>query len=178
MEIDKKADSQYAKLTSASTHGENTENNDFIPEYYESNGSILHYISTFWSTLTYSWIKPLLTLGNQRALISEDLIPLFALDQGQNIYNLFQNAWNEQLTHGFKASLPKAMVKAFSFPFIMAGLLKLVHDTCLFSGPYLLNKIILFLKSPTAKFSEGLTYVLLLLVTQVMMAVCLRQYFW
>jgi ABC-type multidrug transport system fused ATPase/permease subunit len=61
---------------------------------------------------------------------------------------------------------------------MMAGLLKLVHDSCLFIGPILLKDIINYLNEKETNLKKGLTYVFYLFLSQLAMSLCLRQYFW
>lgn len=41
----------------------------------------------------------------------------------------------------------KSMFRSFGLPFMLAAILKLVHDICQFMGPVMLNRVINFLKS-------------------------------
>ncbi len=43
-------------------------------------------------------------------------------------------------------SLPRALVKAFGLPFLVAGCYKFVNDILVFAGPVLLNRIIAFVQ--------------------------------
>lgn len=144
-------------------------------------------ISSLWSSLTFSWMRPLLELGSKRPLENSDLGRLDLHDQARSIYELFKMSWeNSGRSFDEKSSenesknrsLVWTLIEAYGFPFILAGFLKLFHDSCLFLGPVLLNRIILFLKDPSLPLSTGLFYVFLLFLSQMLMAFCLRQYFW
>ena len=128
------------------------------------------------NTLLFFWVQPLLRLGNAQPLNLTDLYNLDKKDQASNIYDKFYEAWQLQLQRP-EPSLAWAFVKSFGTPFFMAGLLKLVHDCLIFVGPILLNRIITFLDNPDKPVSLGLTYVLALFISQVIMSICLRQYF-
>ena len=39
------------------------------------------------------------------------------------------------------------MFRSFGLPFLLAAILKLVHDICQFMGPVMLNRVINFLKA-------------------------------
>lgn len=66
----------------------------------------------------------------------------------------FEQRWQEELNArvktGKKPSLSRAFVKAFGGPFFLAGLLKLLHDSLLFSGPVILKRSSFLSPSPHA----------------------------
>jgi len=74
-------------------------------------------------------------------------------------------------------SLSRALAYAFGLDFIKAGLLKLVHDVLIFVGPYVLNRLIYFLRDETAPLSRGIYLTLAVTVSQLVMSFCLRHYF-
>ena len=108
--------------------------------------------------------------------------------------NAFRKNWKSQIhkikqattdtitdattTATIKPSLTKTFLSVFGFPFMIAGLLKLVHDSCIFVGPNILNKIILFLGDPSQPRIVGIKYVVILFIANLTMSLCLRQYFW
>jgi hypothetical protein len=147
-----------------------------------------------WNVLTFAWMKPLLALGNTRALEQTDLYPLPHADTASAIYSRFRHYWRKELAKRTapsvkgaadsdavdteKASLVRALGGAFGWPFICAGVLKLIHDSCIFVGPLLLNDLIHLLSDPNAPASLGYYYVGGLFAANFMMSLCLRQYFW
>ncbi|CAB9522599.1 Multiple drug resistance-associated protein-like transporter 1 [Seminavis robusta] len=74
-------------------------------------------------------------------------------------------------------SLVIALAKSFGREFMLAGLLKLVHDACIFVGPQVLNAMIYYLRNAKAPMSEGLGLTALVTVSQLAMSFCLRHYF-
>lgn len=88
------------------------------------------------------------------------------------------NARTDEEKARIQPSLAKTYLYVFGYPFMVAGALKLVHDSCLFIGPNVLNKIIVFLGDPSQPQSVGLQYVAILFVANLTMSLCLRQYFW
>ena len=125
----------------------------------------------------FMWIKPLLELGNKRPLDPSDLFELEENDKASNVYASFTEAWQRQHAIKKEPSLVMAYARAFGMPFLMAGGLKLIHDMLIFVGPYLLNKIIHFLDDPSEPVENGLYYVLGLFAANLIMSLCLRQYF-
>jgi len=78
-------------------------------------------------------------------------------------------------------SLARCLWKAFGSDFIRAGVLKLVHDLCIFVGPQVLNRLILFLGNgagtAVGAMREGLLLTVLVTASQITMSLCLRHYF-
>ena len=75
-------------------------------------------------------------------------------------------------------SLIRALYNAFGTDFLYAGLYKLVHDSNLFVGPMVLNKLIQFLRNDSANLSEGFALVAIVTCSQIIMSITLRHYFY
>lgn len=75
-------------------------------------------------------------------------------------------------------SLIRALYKAFGADFLRAGIYKLVHDSNLFVGPLVLNKLIRFLRDESASIYDGLSLVLVVTLSQIVMSITLRHYFY
>jgi ATP-binding cassette, subfamily C (CFTR/MRP), member 1 len=143
----------------------------------QNDSSVLGTLKEIGDTTLFMWMKPVLELGNRQPLDFADLLELNPEDQAETVNEQFQRAWNLQLTTKEIPSIIMAYAHAFGYPFYLAGGLKLIHDLLIFSGPYFLNKIIYFLDDPSQPLSVGLTYVALLFLTNCLMSLCLRQYF-
>ncbi|KAG6950353.1 hypothetical protein JG688_00014194 [Phytophthora aleatoria] len=124
----------------------------------------------------FTWVTPLMKLGNERPLESDDLFQLDPYNRATNVSKKFADAWAQQ-THSGKPSLVWALGKAFGFKFVVAGFLKLIHDSLQFVGPMIIKDIIAYLSDPTAPLSEGLTYAAVIFVSGVVQSFALRQYF-
>lgn len=166
---------------------------DYGREVDEGNMShICRVLGKLWGIISFAWMRPLLETGSVRRLEPDDLYELAQADCAKGVFDTFSREWKEEVrksrversferhsgnSYGVP-SLSRVFFRAFGSPFIMAGGLKLVHDTLLFSGPYLLNKMILFLSDPSQPKSAGFTLVFAFFITQSLMSLCLRQYFW
>ncbi|KAF4031150.1 ABC transporter [Phytophthora infestans] len=124
----------------------------------------------------FSWVTPLMKLGNERPLESDDLFQLDPHNRAANVSKKFADAWEQQTRSG-KPSLVWALSKAFGFKFIVAGFLKLIHDSLQFVGPMVIKDIIAYLSDPTAPLSKGLTYAAVIFAAGVVQSFALRQYF-
>ena len=127
------------------------------PSYEEKAG--------FFSKILFMWLNPLLTLGNKRTLNPEDLpqlsyswfwpLPLVPVTRQSEFTRQFRRNGRRRRKRGWfwsfwiprSPSLVKSMFRSFGLPFMLAAILKLVHDICQFMGPVMLNRVINFLKS-------------------------------
>ena len=78
--------------------------------------------------------------------------------------------------NAYQPSLIKALYHAFGHDFVRAGLLKLIHDTNLFVGPQVLNRLIRFLRNKDAPLSYGITLMFIGTYSFLWFFVCLDMY--
>jgi ABC-type multidrug transport system fused ATPase/permease subunit len=128
------------------------------------------------ASVFFSWVTPLMQLGNRRPLQHDDLYQLNPSNRAKNLSKKFQHVWAKQL-ESKKPSLSWALAKGFGGQIAMAGGLKLIHDTLQFVGPMMIKDIISFLKDPNAPLSEGLSYAAIVFISGVVQSFTLRQYF-
>ena len=143
--------------------------------------------ANIWDKLTFGWMAPLMRLGNaKKRLDPEDLrqLPLPHDARTKHLGDAFKKAWAEELSRakldekGSEPSLMLTLARAFGFDCIVWGfVLKFIHDSCVFVGPQVLNKMILFLGSDEYPLSYGLQLTLAVTASQMTMSFCLRHYF-
>ncbi|VEU33618.1 unnamed protein product [Pseudo-nitzschia multistriata] len=144
-------------------------------------------LAGIWSKLTFGWMEPLMRLGNaKKKLDPEDIskIPLPIDGQTKNLQDAFHNFWEKELAKAkssggtVEPSLMMALARAYGFDCIVGGfVLKFIHDSCVFVGPQVLNKMILFLESDEYPLSYGLWLTAAVTLSQLTMSFCLRHYF-
>lgn len=136
--------------------------------------------SGFWSKLFFGWISVLLHRGNGKKRLDDDDLKEFPLPESCTTDVLsqgFEKAWEEELKKS-SPSLARALFQAFGFDFVVGGFcLKLIHDSALFVGPQVLNGIMHFLQDENAPLSRGLWLTFAVTISQVVMSLCLRHYF-
>ncbi|GAB9464782.1 Atp-binding protein [Globisporangium polare] len=128
------------------------------------------------SAALFSWVNPVMELGNARPLQHEDLYQLDPDNRAHNVSDAFQTAWRAQEKLA-KPSLTWALAQTFGGQIAKAGFLKFVHDSLQFVGPLMIKDIIAFLKDPDAPMSQGLTYAGIVFVSGVIQSFMLRNYF-
>jgi len=135
--------------------------------------------SSFISRLVFGWFTPILERGNEKKRLDpKDLeaIPLPPDCSTAEVWSAFERCWQVQLEKEHP-SLFRALLSAYGYEFITAGVLKLVHDCSVFVGPQVLHALILFLRDDQASIWRGLWLTILVTFSQLIMSICLRHYF-
>lgn len=141
--------------------------------------------SNIWSQLVFKWFTPILYRGNENKKLDQtdlDLIPLPSHCSTEYSSAQFQTYWNQEIRNNpSNPSLVKAIFLSFGSDFVQAGILKFIHDLCLFVGPQVLRGMILYLRQPYERMGSTLLYGLALTASvtcsQIAMSLCLRHYF-
>ena len=140
-----------------------------------------------WDKLTFGWMNPLMQLGNAKKKLDPDDIRQLPLPNDARtgyLRDAFEEAWTKEMSKA-KAnggekdpSLIMTLFRAFGFDCVVNGfILKIIHDSCVFVGPLVLNRMILFLGSDEYPISYGLLLTLAVTLSQLTMSFCLRHYF-
>ncbi|XP_068652459.1 ABC transporter C family member 13 [Aristolochia californica] len=110
----------------------------------------------YWHLLTFKPISPVMDLGVTKQLDFEDLIQLPQELDPLYCQTTLLKCWEtEQSEHYSHPSLFRAMFRAYGWPYMRLGLLKVVNDGIAFMGPLLLNKLIWFIQQGSAEM-DGL----------------------
>jgi len=141
------------------------------------------------SSLTFNWFLPLLDLGNcKEQLDPEDLdvLPLPPSCQADPVSKSFEYYWDMAKEKSkimkskgeiWEPSVARCLFRAYGKDYFIAGLLKLVHDINIFVGPVVLHGLVEFLSDPNAPLRHGLLLTLYVTLSQLIMSLCLRHYF-
>ncbi|RHY34520.1 hypothetical protein DYB32_000893 [Aphanomyces invadans] len=120
-------------------------------------------------------MNPVMELGNKRPLEMDDLFQLNPDLRANAASARFRKCWDMELQKT-SPSLAAALFRAFGAKFMAAGALRFIRDTLQFIGPFVLQRVIAFLLTPTALVSEGLVYVGLVFVGGILQSLCFRNY--
>lgn len=134
---------------------------------------------TWFDKLVFKWFTPILDRGNEKKKLDQDdldLLPLPTDCMTDDVVMRFDYYWMREVQAG-SPSLIRALYQAFGADYIRAGILKLVHDLCVFVGPQVLHAIIVFLRDPAAPLWHGLALTAAVTLSQLTMSLCLRHYF-
>ncbi|KAJ1949962.1 hypothetical protein FBU59_000908, partial [Linderina macrospora] len=139
--------------------------------------------ANIFSQLTFSWMSPLLKLGQTKVLTESDLWDLPRKYAPSKIAAVFEEKWQRELDNGEKRrpSVIRALWNTLGLPFALAGLYKLIQDILQFTQPVLLSKLIGFVSSFSTDnpqpISNGYFYAFSMLVLQIVQTLFLHQYF-
>eukprot|EP00753_Platysulcus_tardus_P003847 PLAT12496.16.p1 GENE.PLAT12496.16~~PLAT12496.16.p1 ORF type:complete len:1587 (+),score=934.98 PLAT12496.16:2689-7449(+) len=130
------------------------------------------------STVTFSWMSPIMATGYLRQLRYSDLFPIRPSESAAAVAERLRVAWARQMERGEEnASLARALWSAFGGTFACAGLFKFIYDLQQFVGPQILKRLIRFLGDDGADWHVGLVLTGIMLGSAVIQSVVLHQYF-
>jgi ATP-binding cassette subfamily C (CFTR/MRP) protein 1 len=134
---------------------------------------------TLWQRVTFSWLSPLLTVGQQRQLQSADVPPLCARDDPDTVRTAFDAAWAAAPPGPHR--LTRALLWMERDVLLKAGLAKFVHDTVMFASPSALRALLCHISgTPGPSWSAGLPgwfLVFIMFTTSLLQCVTIAQYF-
>ncbi|KAJ2609708.1 hypothetical protein H4S08_003934 [Coemansia sp. RSA 1365] len=99
--------------------------------------------ANIFSTLTFSWMTPLLEKGFRKPLEMEDTWELSQQYRPEIVTAEFQRNWQRELRSG-NPSLFRATMRTYGFSWALSGFYKLVKDLVAFLNPILLSRLIGF----------------------------------
>ena len=134
--------------------------------------------ASIFSKSIFSWINPLLDLGQKRPLEQDDIEPLSHRDKVETLKCKFNREWTKELLlPKEKRSLFRALRRAHGSLFYFAGILKIFQTLLMFLPPLLLNIIIKFIGDPDQPSWYGYTIIFSMFVTSIAQTIFLNQYF-
>ncbi|EQC40658.1 hypothetical protein SDRG_01736 [Saprolegnia diclina VS20] len=116
---------------------------------------------TWRSYFFFTWVTPLLELGRTRPLDADDLYELKPEYRAINVASRFEECWQQELARP-SPSLVRALFRAFGARFLFAGLLRFLRTSLEFVSPFVIKRMIAFLRDDDAPMSSG--YVLVAIV--------------
>uniref|UniRef100_A0AAX7UF42 Multidrug resistance-associated protein 4 n=1 Tax=Astatotilapia calliptera TaxID=8154 RepID=A0AAX7UF42_ASTCA len=113
----------------------------------------------------FSWLTPLLQLGQKRRLEENDMYSILKEDQSEALGEELQRFWDREVRHAtkelLKPKLTRVLIKCYGRSYVMAGIFVFFLETIKVIQPLLLGKIILFFENgdPDDQRSLGMAYV-------------------
>jgi ABC-type multidrug transport system fused ATPase/permease subunit len=118
------------------------------------------------STLTYSWLNPVLALSAQKSIGQKDLPRLSQVDETTRLCDALEANWTIQLEKSrydpSAAIFSKALFATFGKSIVIAGIFKLLQDAFTLLTPVVLGLLIRFIQDESKPFWHGLMYALIL----------------
>ncbi|PVV01479.1 hypothetical protein BB560_004101 [Smittium megazygosporum] len=136
--------------------------------------------SNIFSTLTFSWMQPLITNGYKTSVKSTDLLQIPQSVQTRYASNSFWENWQYEREKN-RNSILIALAKSFGSWYLFSGILKFFFDILQFVQPVLLKQLLEFVKSYSKDTSIGpalgIYYTVAMLVLSIIQTLVLHQYF-
>ncbi|EXC22157.1 ABC transporter C family member 3 [Morus notabilis] len=132
------------------------------------------------SILSFSWIGPLIALGNKKTLDLED-VP--QLDVGDSVVGIFSTLKSKidsdcgDVSRVTTLKLVKALFLSVWKDFLLAGLLTLLYTIACYVGPYLIDTLVQYLNGRREFKNEGYMLVSTFCLAKIVECLSLRQLF-
>ncbi|XP_039119671.1 LOW QUALITY PROTEIN: ABC transporter C family member 13 [Dioscorea cayenensis subsp. rotundata] len=116
----------------------------------------------YWHMLTFQFVNPMMSLGVTKQLDLEDLVSLPLDLMPSPCHDTFLRCWvAEEHKNQSKSLLFRVICKAYGWPYLRLGLLKVLNDSLSFLSPLLLNRLIKFLQQGSGNI-DGYTLAILM----------------
>ncbi|KAJ2215008.1 hypothetical protein EV179_002538 [Coemansia sp. RSA 487] len=138
--------------------------------------------ANIFSRMSFSWISPLLVLGQHRPIEESDLWKLPTKRAPLSVVEKFDASWQSELDkgQGRASSLLRALFNTHGALFAIAGVFKLFQDLMQFAQPMLLAHLIEFAATYATDrpqpISHGVFYAVVMFVCQIVLTVFLHHY--
>ncbi|XP_071742425.1 ABC transporter C family member 8-like isoform X2 [Rutidosis leptorrhynchoides] len=135
---------------------------------------------SFLSTLTFSWVNPILVLGYRKPLVLEEIPHLAPIDQASVAHEKFKKAWDSLQTE--KASnnvnmVPKALAKVYLREMILSGVCIFLRTISVIVSPLLLYAFVDYSNREIKDLHQGLLLVGCLILVKITESLSQRQFF-
>lgn len=142
-----------------------------------SSGKKIAPNGNLFSQFFFMWLNPVFKVGYKRALEMSDLLYLSPKDESKRLGDTFESLWSEETKKKSSPSLLKPMLKTFWLDLLISGILKLIQDILVFTGPFFLRKLIQFINDKDQPFWIGVLYAFAIGIASVIQSITLHQYF-
>ncbi|KAK6911943.1 ABC transporter-like, ATP-binding domain [Dillenia turbinata] len=136
--------------------------------------------SSFFSKLTFSWINPLLHLGNVKILVVEDIPSLELEDEADLAYQNFARTWNElrdKSPNYSKNLVFWALARIYVKENLIVGIYAFLRTIAVVASPLLLYAFVQYSNNDEENVHEGLAIVGCLVVAKVVESFTQRHWF-
>ncbi|KAH6790126.1 multidrug resistance-associated protein 6 [Perilla frutescens var. frutescens] len=137
--------------------------------------------ASIFSKLWFSWISPLLHLGNSKSLNLDDIPPLGSEDEALLAYKNFDEAWNivkeEKGTKSSKHLALRAITRVYWKSMVLTGICALFRTVSVVATPLLLHAFVSYSNLENKNFKKGVSLVGLLIVLKVVESLSYRQFY-
>ncbi|RZB51172.1 ABC transporter C family member 3 isoform C, partial [Glycine soja] len=171
---------KLAPLEEALLNGHSSVCNNSDSRETRVNKNLTRYSNAgFFSILTFSWISPLITLGNEKTLDHEDLPLLATDDSAYGVFPTFRNKLESEcgsLRNVTTLKLAKVLFLSTWQGILLSGLFAFLYTCASYVGPFLIDIFVQYLNGEHKFKNEG--YVLAMAFVAAKLVECLSQRHW
>jgi len=172
---------KHAPLEESLLNGEDRVNNNNSDSKKTQRNEISTSYSNagFFSILTFSWMTPLITLGNKKILDHEDLPLLSTNDSANKTFSTFKNKLELEcgnVRNLTTTNLAKVLFFSTWQGILLSGFFALVYTCATYVGPYLVDNLVQYLNDENKVKNEG--YILAMTFVAAKLVECLMQRQW
>ncbi|POR37584.1 ABC transporter [Tolypocladium paradoxum] len=133
--------------------------------------------ASLFSTLTFSWMTPMMAFGYKHRVTEDDLPELAKSDTTGASANAFGSAWRAELDRRKEPSIWRALFHGFGRAYVQALLFKAGADIFSLLQPQLLRSLMSFVGSRQGNLSNGIAIASAMFLVSVAQSLCLHQCF-
>ncbi|RDX98555.1 ABC transporter C family member 3, partial [Mucuna pruriens] len=171
---------KLAPLEEALLNGDSSATNNSDHSKTRGNENLTRYSNAgFFSILTFSWISPLITLGNEKTLDHEDLPLLATDDSAYGVFPTFRNKLESEcgsVRNVTTLKLAKVLFLSTWKGILLSGLFAFLYTFASYVGPFLIDILVQYLNGEQKFKNEG--YVLAMAFVAAKLVECLTQRHW
>ncbi|WCJ33051.1 ABC transporter C family member 3 [Euphorbia peplus] len=130
--------------------------------------------ASFFSILTFSWMSPIIAIGNKKTLDLDDVPQLYSEDTAAVMFPVFRSNLDDSSVTTFK--LAKALIVSFWKEILWTGLFSLLYTSASYVGPYLIDSFIRCLNGRGEFVNEGYLLVFTFFVAKLVECLSLRHW--
>ncbi|KAL2956307.1 hypothetical protein AAZX31_18G077700 [Glycine max] len=167
---------KLASLEEPLLNGDSKVQNNSDPSKTKGNN---YSIAGVFSILTFSWISPIITLGNEKTLEHEDLPLLATDDSAYGVFPTFRNKLESEcgsVRNVTTLKLVKVLFLSTWQGILLSGLFALLYTCASYVGPFLIEIFVQYLNGEQKFKNEG--YVLAMAFVAAKLVECLSQRHW
>ncbi|KAG5017599.1 hypothetical protein JHK85_023735 [Glycine max] len=168
---------KLAPLEEPLLNGDSNVSNNSVPIKARGNENLTWYSNAgFFSILTFSWISPLITLGNEKTLEHEDLPHLATDDSVAGIFPTLRNKLESEcgsVRNVTTLKLVKVLFLSTWQGILLSGLLEFLYSCASYVGPFLIDILVQYLNGEHKFKNEG--YVLAMAFVAAKLLECVSQ---
>jgi ATP-binding cassette subfamily C (CFTR/MRP) protein 2 len=161
-------------------NGDSSESNEAVSNKCKGGDTVTPYSNAgIFSILTFSWIGPLIAVGNKKTL---DVEGVPQLDPGDNVVGCFTTFRNKleaecgKINRMTTLKLVKALISLAWKEILLTAILVIIYSLASYVGPYLIDTFVQYLNGRLEFNNEG--YILVSVFFAAKVVECLSQKHW